>query len=157
MSTRDQGTRDPGQSLRSYHVAPGVRARKQWIDWLFRHACRACTLIGVLALGLLLYRVLADGLPVLDWQFLTSFASRKPAEAGILAGLAGTVWIILLTAAIAVPVGVAAAVYLEEYARPTRLNTLIRKRPLNATAPCPSGWPPRSIWRNWPPRTAGPT
>lgn len=116
---------DSAFRLRSMPVSPGFRARKQWIDWAFRHACGACTLIGVVALALLLYRVLASGLPVLDWQFLSSFASRRPEEAGIAAGLVGTVWIIALTAVIAVPVGIAAAVYLEEYAQRTRLNTLI--------------------------------
>lgn len=116
---------DSAIGLRSMPVSPGFRARKQWIDWAFRRACGACTLIGVVALALLLYRVLASGLPMLDWQFLSSFASRRPEEAGIAAGLAGTVWIIALTALIAVPVGIAAAVYLEEYAQRTRLNTLI--------------------------------
>lgn len=121
----DPNPNESSFSLRSQPASPAFRARKQFIDHAFRYACGACTLIGVIALALLLYRVLASGLPMLDAQFLTSFVSRKPEEAGIYAGLAGTVWIILLTAGIAVPVGVAAAVYLEEYASRTRLNTLI--------------------------------
>jgi phosphate transport system permease protein len=61
----------------------------------------------------------------LSWQFLTSYPSRRPAEAGILAALAGTFYVILLTAAIAIPLGVAAAVHLEEYGVRGRLSRLI--------------------------------
>ena len=60
-----------------------------------------------------------------DGQFLTSFPSRFPEKSGIKVALWGTVWVIGLTAAIAIPIGVATAIYLEEYAKPTRLNRII--------------------------------
>jgi phosphate transport system permease protein len=74
-------------------------------------------MVGVTTLAVLLVDVLIDGLPRLSWAFLTSFASRFPERAGVKAALAGSVWILVLTAAFAFPVSVAAAVYLEEYAR----------------------------------------
>jgi phosphate transport system permease protein len=86
----------------------------------------AMTLSGVLFLGLLLFQVVRDAWGWLDWQFLTNFPSRRPADAGIKSALFGTVWMISLTAAIAIPMGVGAAVYLEEYARPSRLKTFIQ-------------------------------
>lgn len=61
----------------------------------------------------------------LSWSFVTSFPSRKPELAGILPGLAGSLYLMLLTAAIALPIGVAAAIHLEEYGGRSRLSRLI--------------------------------
>jgi phosphate transport system permease protein len=90
--------------------------------------CGLATLVGVLALGVLIVDVLIDGLFRLNVSFLTSFASRFPERAGIKAALAGSVWILGLTAAISFPISVAAAIYLEEYA--------------------PRGWPTKAIQTN---------
>ena len=62
----------------------------------------------------------------LTWHFLSSFNSGDPLEAGIMAGLWGSVWLIGLTALMAVPLGVGAAIYLEEYAKPTTMTKLIQ-------------------------------
>jgi phosphate transport system permease protein len=78
-----------------------------------------------LVLLLLIGSTLVEGWPRLGWGFLTNYASRHAAGAGLLAALAGTVWLMVLTAAMAVPIGIGAAVYLEEYARPSRLTSLI--------------------------------
>jgi phosphate transport system permease protein len=83
------------------------------------------TLLGLVTLGALLYDVLHDGTARLSWQFLTSYPSRRASDAGIFAALAGTFYVILLTAAIAVPFGVAAAVHLEEYGARGRISRLI--------------------------------
>lgn len=88
------------------------RRRGAAFAWL----CGIAALVGVVSLAVLLVDVLIDGLPRLDWAFLTSFASRLPERAGVKAALVGSVWVLALTAAIAFPVSVAAAVYLEEYA-----------------------------------------
>jgi len=77
------------------------------------------------ALALLLGDVLVDGLGRLDVAFLTSYPSRKAALAGILPGLVGSIYLVILTAAIALPVGVGAAIYLEEYGRQAKLSSLI--------------------------------
>src|SRR5688572_17242454 len=74
------------------------------------------TLLGLVTLGALLFDIFQDGFGRLSWQFLTSFPSRRPSEAGIYAALVGSLYVIALTAVIAIPVGIAAALYLEEYA-----------------------------------------
>lgn len=93
---------------------------------------RAFEAIGLVALVLPLLLLLflfgsslVDAWPRLDWSFLTSFPSRKPESAGILPALVGTTCLMGLTAVIAIPVGLGAALYLEEYARPSRLTALI--------------------------------
>ncbi len=91
----------------------------------FRWSCAALTSATIVLLAILIFHVCKQGLAWLDWDFLTSFQSSRPENAGIKPALVGTLWLISLTACIAVPVGVAAAIYLEEYARPSRLNTLI--------------------------------
>lgn len=90
--------------------------RRRLMGSIFAVLCGAATLVGVVSLAVLLVDVFLDGIGSLDMAFLTSFASRFPERAGIKAALAGSVWILVLTAAIAFPVSVAAAIYLEEYA-----------------------------------------
>jgi phosphate transport system permease protein len=90
--------------------------RRRLAGWAFAALCGAATLVGVIALGVLLFDVVLDGFPSLNWGFVTSFASRFPERAGIKAALVGSVWILGLTAVIAFPISVAAAIYLEEYA-----------------------------------------
>jgi len=83
------------------------------------------TVLALIALGALLYDVAHDGVGRLSWKFFTSYPSRRPEEAGILAALAGTLFVMSLTALIAVPLGVAAAIYLEEYGGKGRIARLI--------------------------------
>jgi phosphate transport system permease protein len=83
------------------------------------------TTIGLLVLLILLIDVLIDGLPRLGWDFLTSYPSRKPERAGILSPWVGTAWLMVLTALIAFPLGVASATYLEEYSRKSWLTGFI--------------------------------
>lgn len=85
---------------------------------------KAMPIIGILAtfagLGVLftiVLDVLIDGLARLNIKFLTSYPSRFPAQAGILSAWVGTVWIMALTGMFIFPIGVASAVYLEEYAK----------------------------------------
>jgi phosphate transport system permease protein len=82
-------------------------------------------MIGLVLLAIFLADILMDGLPRLNWQFITSLPSRLPEKAGILTAMAGTVWILFLTAFIAIPIGVAAAIYLEEYGRKNTLAAMI--------------------------------
>lgn len=99
--------------------------RRQRVAAVWKWVFLASTLVGAVLLAFLLADVLRKGLPWFDHQFLTSYPSRFPAKAGVKAALWGTIWLILMTAAIAIPVGVGAAVYLEEFAKKTRLNTFI--------------------------------
>jgi len=82
-------------------------------------------LLALGALAALLFDVVMDGGGRLSWQFLTSYPSRRAGQAGILPALVGSIYLILLTAAMAIPVGVGAAIYLEEYGRRGRLSGLI--------------------------------
>ncbi len=91
----------------------------------FKSLCIGVTVFAVLILAVLIFQVTSLGLPWLDMQFLDSFPSRFPEKAGIKSALAGTLWLISLTAMISIPVGVLAAVYLEEYAPPNRLTEFI--------------------------------
>ncbi|MBT6707980.1 MAG: phosphate ABC transporter permease PstA [Chloroflexi bacterium] len=82
-------------------------------------------IIGILGLAALLFDVLIDGLPFMNINFLTSYASRKAEHSGILAPLAGTIWIVGMTALFTIPIGVGTAIYLEEFASKNRINRLI--------------------------------
>jgi phosphate transport system permease protein len=99
--------------------------RRKALGWIFHYLFLASTLVGLVMLALLLYDVLRDGLPWLSWDFLNSFPSRKPEQAGVKSALWGSIWMIILTALAAVPLGVASAIYLEEYAPKNRLSKLI--------------------------------
>ena len=92
---------------------------------IFQMVAFAAVSIYLVTLGALLFDALWDGLRRLDWQFLTSFPSRKPQNAGIYAALAGSFSVVGLTVLIAVPLGIAAAVYLEEFANNNRFNRFI--------------------------------
>ena len=109
---------------------PGGKSKRfdlirTWRDRIFFIGFLLAILIGVAGLAALLIDVLIDGLDFLNWKFLTNYASRKPLESGILAPMAGTVWIVGLTAIFTVPVGIGTAIYLEEFARKNRLTRLI--------------------------------
>jgi phosphate transport system permease protein len=92
--------------------------------------------IGFLGLGAILYDVARDGLPWLSWDFLTNFPSRIiPERSGIESALVGTLYLMLIVAVLVVPLGVATAVYLEEYADRSRwFNRLIEVNIQNLAA-----------------------
>jgi len=92
---------------------------------MFKHLCAAITWSSVLLLLMLLVQVTMDGAGWLDWQFINSFPSRIPERAGIKSALVGTLWMILMVAFIAIPIGVSAALYLEEFSKKGRWATLI--------------------------------
>lgn len=101
------------------------RARRRW-DRLFQLLGLLATFAGILCVAILLFDVARRGLHALDWTFLTSYPSRFPEQAGVRAALFGTLWVMGLTALIALPLGVGAAVYLEEYARRTWFQTFVQ-------------------------------
>lgn len=91
-------------------------ARRQLRARLFHWLIAGLTWSAVAILAVMLVHILIAGVGWVDWQFLTSFPSRMAEKAGIKAALAGSIWVISLTAVISIPVGVASAVWLEEYA-----------------------------------------
>ena len=83
-------------------------------------------LVGLLSLLVLLIDVISDGYKHLSWDFFTNYASRKAEKSGILAPLAGTLWLISLTALFTIPIGVSTALYLEEFATDNWFTKLIK-------------------------------
>jgi phosphate transport system permease protein len=90
--------------------------RRKMIDQIFVIVGLSVMLACLMILAILFIDLVRDGAPRFGWDFITSFASRHPERAGILAAWVGTTLVMVVTAFCAVPVGVAAAIYLEEYA-----------------------------------------
>ncbi|MEK5185617.1 phosphate ABC transporter permease PstA [Solibacillus sp. FSL W7-1324] len=84
------------------------------------------TSFALVSLGMLLYRILTQGLGFLDINFITNFASRIPENAGIKAALVGSLWLMSVVAPVSIILGVSTALYLEEYAKQNKLNDFIR-------------------------------
>ncbi len=99
--------------------------RRKLTDRLFAALGICCVLIALMTLVVLMGDLARQGLSRVDWQFMTSFPSRAAARAGILSAWVGSLMIMLVTVITAVPLGVAAGVYLEEYAPKNRLTTFI--------------------------------
>jgi phosphate transport system permease protein len=100
-----------------HKVLPEVSGRDRLYGRLFRWCMYLALGLAFLGLGAILYDVTINGLPKLSWDFLTSFPSRIiPANSGIQSALLGTLYLMAITAVLVVPIGVATAVYLEEYA-----------------------------------------
>jgi phosphate transport system permease protein len=102
------------------------RAWRRYVGLAFEYACMASTWTGLIVVTILLVGVVWQAAGRLDWSFLANYDSRHPDQAGIRAGLAGSIWLVSLTALFAVPIGVGAAVYLEEYANDNWFTRLIR-------------------------------
>ncbi|HZG57716.1 phosphate ABC transporter permease PstA [Paenibacillus sp.] len=102
-----------------------IAARKRK-NAVFHGLFLASTLIGVVALVMLLYQVLSQGLGWLNWDFLTNNSSRRPERSGIYTALIGTLWLMAITAPLTFIIGVGSAIYLEEYAKDTKLSRLIQ-------------------------------
>jgi phosphate transport system permease protein len=103
----------------------------------FALLCFGATIAGVAMLAVLLITVAGDGVSRVSWDFINSFPSRHPEEAGIKAALYGTLWIMAFTALFSVPLGIGAAVYLEEFA-PRNWVTRIIETNINNLAGVPS-------------------
>jgi phosphate transport system permease protein len=92
---------------------------------VFSATCLLSLGLPLLLLVLLFGQTLHQAWPRLSWEFLLSYPSRRPELAGVLPALVGSAALLGLTAALVIPVGIGAALYLEEYARPGRLTSFI--------------------------------
>ncbi|HEX9432432.1 MAG TPA: phosphate ABC transporter permease PstA [Burkholderiales bacterium] len=101
-----------------------IAARKRY-DALFGVLGLIALMIGVLTFVALFADMAWNGMGRLDWDFFTHYPSRRPAQAGILSAWVGSTLVMLTTAFFAVPLGVAAGIYLEEYARKNWITDLI--------------------------------
>jgi phosphate transport system permease protein len=96
------------------------------LDRVFKVGVTAAALVGVVVLVVLVIDVIRDGSSRLSLDFLTSFPSQIfPENGGVYPALVGSVWLLGLTALVSVPLGLGAAVYLEEYAEDTPVNRVI--------------------------------
>jgi len=93
---------------------------------IFYALCLAAVLISLAMLGVLLAKLGLDGYSRINWSFLTSYPSRHPEQAGILPALVGSVYVVGVAGVTSFVLGVAAAVYLEEYAQRSRLAQILR-------------------------------
>lgn len=82
-------------------------------------------MIGLVSLSALLIKLLIDGAGIISWNFLTSFEDVGAENSGIIAPLAGSMLVMIVTALTAVPMGIAAGIYLEEYGSRSRLSQII--------------------------------
>ncbi len=104
-----------------------LNQRRKTKNRIYQGILLTSTLFAIVMLALLLFQIVRSSIGWLDWKFLTSLPSRFPEKAGILSALAGSLWTIGLTAGIAIPIGIATALYLEEYSKEgTRLSRLIQ-------------------------------
>ena len=99
--------------------------RNKQADKIFAIVGLLAMLVAVFALAVLLIKLIIDGGARVDWQFMTSFPSRHADKAGILSAWVGSCLVMLVTVFSAVPVGIGAGVYLEEYARRGWITDLI--------------------------------
>ncbi|HEX9435865.1 MAG TPA: phosphate ABC transporter permease PstA [Candidatus Limnocylindria bacterium] len=102
-------------------LPPGVRWRPALVarrrnGRVFVWLCYGATAFGIVALLVLLTDVLVKGVPYLSWEFLTSFPSRLADRSGVLAALVGTFYVGIIVVVVAFPIGIATAIWLEEYA-----------------------------------------
>ena len=95
------------------------------LDQVFKYWGIACTFLGLVLLAIFIGSILVDGIQRIDWDFITSLPSRKAERAGIFTALMGSVWILFFTTIIALPLGIAAAIYLEEYAKESKMASLL--------------------------------
>jgi phosphate transport system permease protein len=103
-------------------------------DFLFQILSLATLVIALAALGALVYDVFTDGASRLSAAFLVNTGSRNAEEAGVYHALMGSIWVIALTALLALPIGVAAAIYLEEYGTRSRAARFIELNIANLAA-----------------------
>lgn len=111
--------------------AARVLSRRKLRDRAFYAVFLGATLFGIVALAVLLIDVWQKSMGWLDWQFLTSWPSRRAGESGFISAMGGSAWLILLTALFSFPLGIGAAIYLEEYAPKHWLTRFIQTNILN--------------------------
>jgi phosphate transport system permease protein len=114
----------PDRELEARQLRSIIAQHKRW-DLIFSLLGILSLLVAMLTLAGLLGNLLIDGLPRLNWAFFSHFPSRHASEAGVLSAWVGTTLVMLVTAVSAVPLGVSAGLYLEEYAAKNWITDLI--------------------------------
>lgn len=113
--------KDKGDDLYAYMT----QKRSQWREVVFVWMCRLAVILPLAMLAVLVTDVFADGLERVDGDFLEAFPSYRAMRAGIYPALLGTLYLVTITAVLALPVGVGAALYLEEYGKRSKLAGIL--------------------------------
>ncbi len=100
--------------------------KKRRQDTLFKWLMMMCVAFGILMLLLLLTQIVMSGISKLNWDFIRNFPSRMASKAGVKSALAGSIWLLITTVAIALPIGIGTAVYLEEFSKKNRWRELVQ-------------------------------
>ena len=111
-------------------ILSNIRRRQKW-DFAFAFLGLMSLMFALVTLLALIVDLSITGVPRIDWAFFTNFPSRFPQKAGILSAWVGSFCIMLTTAFCAIPLGVAAGVYLEEYAKKNWFSQLIELNIIN--------------------------
>jgi phosphate transport system permease protein len=119
-SSQASAVRDQELAAMRKRIAAGVRNQQ-----IFAAVGILCTAFAILVLIAALLDLIIDGAPRLSWDFLTSFPSRRAGQAGILSAWVGSALVMLVVILAAVPIGIGAAIYLEEYAKKSWFTDLI--------------------------------
>lgn len=94
-------------------------------DKLFRGFGFTTTVTAIAILGVFLGFILYMGLGRLSWEFITGLPSRFAGQTGIYTAIVGTIWIMVLVTIFALPIGIGAGIYLEEYGTKSKLDTFL--------------------------------
>ena len=115
----------PGKPKQSLEEKNSTIERSHRRGTIFKWVAIGAAIVAVIVLGILILDIFSDGAPRLNKSFFSEYPSRHPEQAGIKSALYGSIWVIVFTVIISLPLGVAAAFYLEEFAPKNRLTEII--------------------------------
>ncbi|WP_421655532.1 phosphate ABC transporter permease PstA [Leptothermofonsia sp. ETS-13] len=133
MTASNQAFQDDSLEAKKSNFIPDLPTRYK-IDGIFKFVAWAAIICALTVLVILLIDVAVDGLSKINWQFLTSYPSRRPSEAGILSSMVGTIWVMVLVAIFTFPVGVGAGIFLEEFVADSFFENIIEVNISNLAA-----------------------
>ena len=110
----------------NHEVVERQMTKRRVKNTVFKNIFLGATLLALLALVILLYRMITQGASYVSFDFLQNFSSRFPEKAGVFAGLVGSLAMLAVVAPVSLLLGVGAAIYLEEYAKKSKLTTFIQ-------------------------------
>ena len=100
-----------------------IKKIQRFFNWIL---LLGSTLLVCLILGVILWDIFSKGISSVSWNFISGFPTNGMTKGGILPAIVGTLLLTFITTVFAVPFGVACAIYLNEYARPSALTNIIR-------------------------------
>ena len=106
--------------------ASGAVARRQAVSRASRYVLLAATLIGIAVLAFLTYDTIDAGASRISWDFVTSYPSRFADRAGLRSSILGSAWILVPTVALAFPISISTAIWIEEFAPKNALLTIVK-------------------------------